>query len=136
MKGKDLRYFFICILSSFFFGYFIFNNEYCEYSDLITFLSIMIGFKISSLSILFNSPLKKVLYDRKIMYYKTELHRLKCLYQHSIYFEVIAVTSLFVTYSSSFRHLLVMPIICGTLFCFFFIVSDLLKIFVYPTNES
>jgi hypothetical protein len=91
MKGKDNVIFWILIILSIIGGYWVFDIKFNRYSDLITFLSIMIGFKITSLSILFNSPLKKTLFDRKIKHYGTELHRLKDFYKHSIIFEVLSV---------------------------------------------
>lgn len=146
MKGTDNLIFWIIILVSFFGGYFIFNYSFNRYSDLITFLSIMIGFKITSLSILFNSPLKKLLYDRKIKKYGTELHRLKGFYQHSLYFEVFSVFLLFIVPKIIYtvvifnqniiigRYLLVFPVLTGVMYCFFKIYKDLLVAFVYPTN--
>jgi hypothetical protein len=59
MKGKDNIIFWIIIILSTIGGYFFFETTFKRYSDLITFLSIMIGFKITSLSVLCNSPLKK-----------------------------------------------------------------------------
>lgn len=146
MKGTDNLIFWIIILFSFFCGYFIFDYSFNRYSDLTTLLSIMIGFKITSLSILFNSPLKKVLYDRKIKKYETELHRLKCFYQHSLYFEVFSVFLLFIIPKCSYtmvlfnhnicigRYLLVFPVLTGVMYCFFKVYKDLLVAFVYPTN--
>jgi hypothetical protein len=147
MKGKDNLIFWGIIALSTIIGYWIFNISFNRYSDLITFLSIMIGFKITSLSILFNSPLKKTLLDRKIDKYGTELHRLKDFYKHSLILEVISVLLLFVIpesfYSFSIksqnivigRYLLVLPILTGVIFCFFKVYYDLLKIFTHPTNN-
>ncbi len=146
MKGKDNIIFWILFILSLIVGYWFFDVKFNRYSDLITFLSIMIGFKITSLSILFNSPLKKTLFDRKIEKYGTELHRLKDFYKHSLIFEVIAVFLVFVTpetYSFSInseniiigRYLLILPILTGVIFCFFKVYFDLLKIFTHPTNN-
>jgi hypothetical protein len=147
MKGKDNILFWMLIVFSFIGGYWIFDENFKRYSDLITFLSIMIGFKITSLSILFDSPLKKTLFERKINKYETELHRLKDFYKHSLIFEVLSVLLLFVIpeFICSFsiktntiilgRYLLVLPIIIGVIFCFFKVYSDLLKIFTHPTNN-
>lgn len=121
--------------------------KFNRYSDLITFLSIMIGFKITSLSILFNSPLKKTLFDREIKNYGTELHRLKYFYKHSIIFEVLPVILLFIIpeniYSIVIKsntliigwYLLVLPILTRVVFCFYKVYNDLLKIFAHPTNN-
>lgn len=135
MKGLDLKLFWIVLICSSVLGIYIYDNTYTEYSNIITFLSIMIGFKITSLSILFNSPLKKSLYDRKNKDYKTELHRLKDFYKHSLYFEVISVTILFLITSSN-KYIFIMPIIAGTIYCFYKTTNELLKIFVHPTNEK
>ena len=96
MKGRDLIYFWITIIISFLVGLFLCNSHFSGYSDLITYLSIMIGFKISSLSILFSSPLRKKLWDTKNCDYKTELHRIKDYYKHSIIIEDITVILLFI----------------------------------------
>ncbi len=135
MKGTDLKLFWLVLISSFIGGFYLFDDTYNEYSNIITFLSIMIGFKITSLSILFNSPLKKLLYDRKNLIYGTELHRLKDFYKHSLYFEVISITILFLIIPT-LKYIFVMPIIAGTIYCFYKTTHELLKIFVYPTNEK
>ena len=64
MKGKEMKLFIIITLLSFIGGFWIYDKTYSDYTDLITFLSIMIGFKIASLAILFNSPFKKASFSR------------------------------------------------------------------------
>ncbi|MDM8568355.1 hypothetical protein QUF50_02335 [Thiotrichales bacterium HSG1] len=147
MKGEDNISFWILLLTSTIVGYWIFDETFNRYSDMITFLSIMIGFKITSLSILFDSPLKKTLYDRKIEKYGTELHRLKNFYKHSLIFEVVSVILLFVipenivtieiyAYKITIgRYLIVLPILLGVVFCFYKVYYDLLHIFTHPTNN-
>lgn len=147
MRGKDNILFWTIIALSTIAGYFVFDVSFERYSDLIIFLSIMIGFEITSLSTLFNSPLKKTLFDRKIEKYGTELHRLKDFYKHSIIFEVLSVVLLFiipenicsiVIKSNTFvigRYLLILPILLGVVFCFYKVYNDLLKIFAHPTNN-
>ena len=147
MKSKDNKIFWIIIIISMIIGYWIFDVTFNRYSDIITFLSIMIGFKMTSLAILFNSPLKKTLYDRKIEGYGTELHRLKDFFEHSLVFEVISVLLLFVIPENIItkeicghkivlgRYLLVLPILLGVMFCFYKVYFDLLKIFTHPTNN-
>jgi len=143
-----MKWFLATLLPALLVGKYLIEPSFNSYSDMITFLSIMIGFKITSLSIIFNSPLKKTLYDRKIKLYQTELHRLKSFYQHSIYFDVISVFLIFIvpvrTYTLNIsqtdimigKYLLVIPILVGSFFCFYKVFGDLLKIFVYPTNEK
>lgn len=148
MKGTDRILFYMVILLSFLIGLFVFDESFKSYSDMITFLSIMIGFTITSLSILYNSPLRKTLYDRKIKYYKTELHRLKDFFKQALSFEVVSVIFLFVIPDKiaciSFlnydvligRYMIIFPILMGTTFCFYKIFSDLLKIFSHPANDK
>lgn len=147
MKGNDRIVLIIVIITSLIIGYFIIPVSFDSYSDVITFLSIMVGFKITSFSLVFNSKLKKLLYDRKIKYYETELHRVKYLYSTSIYFDIISVLIIFVVpkfYCKiiiiSFelilsKNLLVLPVLLGSIFCFKILFSDLLRIFTFPTNE-
>lgn len=147
MKGKDNKIFWLLLVISAIASYWIFDEKFNRYSDMITFLSIMIGFKITSLSILFNSPLKKTLYDRKIEKYETELHRLKDYYKHSLIFEVISVILLFIIPENLItieiklnkiiigRYLIVLPILIGVMYCFYKVFYDLLEIFIHPTNN-
>lgn len=142
MKGKDLYYFIATIFLSLLAGYFIFNN-FDMYSEMVTFLSIVIGFEITSFSILFSTPLKKTLYDRKIKTYKTELHRLKDFFQFSIYVGIISIILIFCIpkFSLSIQNfhltkdILVMPILIGNIYCFIKLSIELFRIFTYPTNE-
>ena len=148
LKGNDLKIFISLIIIFTVFGTFSFDAKFDGYSDLITFLSIIIGFTITSLSILFNSPLKKAMYDRLNPEYLTELHRLGAYYKFSLCFEVISIFILFifpdVSTTINFKNiavhvgkfLLVLPIVGGSIYCFMKVVNDLLKIFVYPTNEK
>ena len=144
MKNKDLKIFVLLILASTIIGYFLWNKDFKGYSDIVTLLSIIIGFEITSLSIIFNTPLKKTLYDRKIKYYKTELHRLRDFYRFSIYVSLVSVVLLILVpdfslkiYGSFIIHkgTLVSPIMCSSIYCLIRLCNDLFKIFVYPTNE-
>jgi hypothetical protein len=146
MKGRDLFWFWIILFVSFVVGLFVFNNCFDNYSDLITYLSVMIGFKISSLSILFNSPLRKKLWDTKNQSYKTELHRIKDYYKHSIIFETLSIIVVFIAPNGLNYNLLcntiligkqsvVLPILLGSAYCLYKICTDLFRIFTFPTNE-
>lgn len=146
MKGRDLIYFWLFIITSFLVGLFLFDSHFDSYSDLITYLSIMIGFKISSLSILFSSPLRNKLYDSKIKHYNTELHRIKDYYKHSIIFEVVSIIVIFVIpkwlsidLQCNIIHLgkqsVVLPILTGSAYCLFMTCKDLFRIFTFPTND-
>lgn len=148
LKGNDIKAFAVFLIVSAIFGTYIFDEKFNGYSDLITFLSIIIGFTITSLSILFNSPLKKAMYDRRNDVYLTELHRLGAYYKFSLYFEVLSIFTLFIIPDISTKidlklfsitigkFSLVLPIVVGSIYCFMKVVNDLLKIFVYPTNDK
>lgn len=147
MRGFDLKIFWAILIVSFVIGLFSFDNKFDGYSDLVTFLSIMIGFKISSLSILFNSPLRKKLWDiNNVKPYKTELHRIKDYYKHSILFEMVSIILVFVIPSSCYLDLwrncihlgkqsIVLPILIGSAYCLYKICADLFRIFTFPTND-
>lgn len=146
MKSNDKKILILLLLLSFPLGYFILPKCYGQFSELITFLSILIGFQITALSILFNSRILKVLYDNKNKVYRTELHRLKSYFSYSIYFEVISIVVLLIlqdSYHFSIKDLeiefyksyLVIPIISGSVYCFLKISNDFFRIFVLPRNE-
>jgi hypothetical protein len=144
MKGNDSLCFYLTVIISLIGGLFLFDSSFSSYSDLITYLSIIIGFKISSLSILFNSPLRKKLWDAKNKDYKTELHRIKDYYKHSVVFEVISIILIFV-FPASLKidfwliHLgkqsFVLPVLMGSAYCLYKICKDLFRIFTFPTND-
>jgi len=148
LKGDDIKEFVVLMVVSAILGTYVFDQTFKAYSDLITFLSIIIGFTITSLSILFNSPLKKAMYDQQDQEYLTKLHRLGAYYKFSLYFEVLSIFTLFVIPDISTdldlkiitlnigKFTLVLPIIAGSIYCFMKVVNDLLKIFVYPTNNK
>lgn len=145
MRGKHL-FFFIClsvvsIALGIIFGKYINGNEF---DSLVTFLSIIIGFEITSLSILFNNPLKRTLYDRQIKYYRTELHRLRDLYRFSIYLSLFYIVVIFIVpnFSCDIKYLgnidknvIILPILITSIYCIIVLCKDLFNIFVYPTND-
>lgn len=146
MKSKDRNILILLLLLSIPIGYFILPKSYNQFSELITFLSILIGFQITALSILFNSRILKILYDNKNKVYRTELHRLKSYFSYSIYFEVTSIVVLLIfqdSYSYSFKNwdlslyksYFVLPIITGSIYCFLKISNDFFRIFVLPRNE-
>ena len=145
MKSKDLYVFIAVVICSIIIG-FLYSNLvfFCNYDSIVTFLSIIIGFEITSLSILFNSPLKKSLYDRTNSVYITELHRLRSFYGFSIYIALISV--LIVIFTPQFtitlidkwsiqRSIIVCPVIFPSVYCFIKLCKELLHIFIYPTNN-
>lgn len=144
MKGKDLHIFLIILIISTVLGWFIIDCTFNLYSDLVTFLSIVIGFEITSLSIVFNSPLKKKLYDKEVDKYGSELHRLRDYYKFSIYVGLISVLMIFiipefcVCINNKFeisKFIIVVPILSCSAFCLIKTCNNLFRIFVFPTNE-
>lgn len=146
MKGKDSICFLIIIGLSFPVGYFIVPNCYKQYSEIITFLSILIGFQITAISILFNSRILNTLYDNKNKVYGTELHKLKVYFKYSINFELTAIVLMLLLpnfinfciinkeiYLS--KSLLVLPTITGSVYCFLKTSNELFRIFILPRNE-
>jgi len=146
MKGKDRIFLIIIIALSFPLGYFIVPNCYKQYSELITFLSILIGFQITAISILFNSRILNTLYDNKNKFYGTELHKLKSYFKYSINFELTSIIIMlllpsfisFHIFNKEFflsKSILVLPTISGSVYCFLKISNELFRIFVLPRNE-
>ena len=144
MRNKDLIIYVLLIIVSTIIGYFFWNKEFSGYSDIVTLLSIIIGFEVTSLSIIFNTPLKKTLYDREIKHYRTELHRLRDYYRFSIYVGLISVVVVILVPNFTFKisecitihkGIIVLPIMCSSVYCFMKLCNNLFKIFVYPTNE-
>lgn len=146
MKSKDKKMLILLLLISIPIGYFIIPESYSQFSELITFLSILIGFQITALSILFNSRILTVLYDNKNNIYRTELHRLKSYFSYSIYFEIISIVALLILYDSYhfsinewelsvYKSYFVLPVITGSVYCFLKISNDFFRIFVLPRNE-
>jgi hypothetical protein len=144
MRGKDLFYFifwFVAPLSV--------QSFYCptiEVSDVITFLSIIIGFQATSLSIIFNSKILNQLFISPDSLYRTQLHRLSSYYKFSIIFESLCVVGLLISGQSLIitkfgltlhieKNWLIPSILFGTLYCMYKIGNDLFKIFELPRNE-
>lgn len=144
MIGKELYSFLFFLLITIPIGQLIFDQCFDNYSDLITYLSIMIGFEITSLSIIFSSSLKKALYDTKDKMHRTKLHRLRNYYRFSIYIDLISIIVIFLIpqfkYDVSLeititKSIIVLPIIYSSTYCLIKTCNDLMKIFVHPTNE-
>jgi len=127
-------------------GHRIVGVEFKDYSTLISFLSIVFGFLIASLSILYNSRLLNVLYDAKSKVYRTELHRLKAYFAFSLNFLILVIIVLLImeekvtieikNYSLDlYKSWLVFPILVNTFYCFSKISRLLFKYFVIKRNE-
>lgn len=143
MKGKDLAIFVFWIVVGGFLN--LFYDFDITQSDVITFLSIIIGFQVTSLSILFNSKILNRLFEAPDALYRTELHRLSSYYKFSIGFESLCTVALLLmhkititlfNYSVIFNKNNVLPsVLFGTLYCMFKVAKDLFAIFELPRNE-
>jgi hypothetical protein len=146
VKGKDLTCFITIVAFSTMISPFVFDENFDRYSDLITFLSIMIGFTITSLATLYNSPIKKILYRSENIIYKNDLLRIKAFFGYSILFEMVSVLITFIfpeeIAAINFlgghivigRYITVLPILTGTFYFFYRVFNDLMKIFSLPIN--
>lgn len=146
MKGIDRVLFYAILSLTSVLGWFIVSPCFKLYSELITFLSILIGFQITSISILFNSRILNVLYSSKNKVYQTDLHKLKAYFNNSIYFCLLSVVVLLLLptcFNFTIRgynifipkSILVLPILGGSTFGFIKISNELFRIFLLPRNE-
>ena len=108
------------------------ETDYKGYSELITFLSIMIGFKLAFVSVLFNSSIRSMLYERNDKEYYTALHRLSKQVHFAILYEFFAVVSLLLI---PCRFILVLPIIATSSFFFVTLVNLMFLCLTYPRND-
>lgn len=146
MRNRHLRIFIYIFIISLLLGVVLSKHlDINEYDALITFLSMIVGFEIASLSIIFNSPLKKTLYDKSAKYYRTELHRLRDLYRFSIYISLFYIIVIFLTPDFCWdikgsvkiqKDIIVYPILLTSTYCTSVLCKDLFNIFVYPTNDK
>jgi len=146
MRKGDLIIFIVLTVVSLITGYYLIGCEFKEYATLISFLSIVFGFLITALSILYNSRLLNVLYDVKSKVYRTELRRLKAYFSFSLNFLILTIIVLLIignkinieimNYSFVFyKSWLVLPILVNTFYCFSKISNLLFKYFVIKRNE-
>lgn len=144
MKGRDLFYFIFWLVLPLIGTYF-----YCpaiNVSDAITFLSIIVGFQITSLSIIFNSKILHQLFSLPDRLYRTQLHRLSTYYKFAIIFESLSVIFLLIA-GEAFsinkfgliihfnKNCIATSILFGTLYCMYKVGTDLFTIFELPRNE-
>jgi len=143
MKGKDRIKLVLIIILSMILGIFISDKEFKAYSDIITFLSILLGFSITSISILFNSRIINLLFKESNKSYKTELHRLKDYFKNFLYFGLFSLVILILFPNKVqiycieiYRSYLIYPILFGSVYCVHKIAKDIFRIFVIPRNEN
>lgn len=119
-----------------------------RYSDLITFLSILIGFKLTFVATIFTSPLKRELYEAKDDEYYTKLHRLRSCVQKSLTADFIFIVLIFIVPDKSFNISInsvnfpvglfgiVGPLIWTSGRYFFLLSGYFFSLLTYPTNEN
>ena len=107
------------------------------YSDLITFLSILIGFQIAAFAILFTSPTVKALYETKDTEnpYITLKHRLKNYYKFAFNLSLGSILLIFILQMFSFeiiwlKRIIILTIITSNIFVHYRTVNFLYKIFI------
>lgn len=122
-------------------GFAFWGRAFDRYSDLITFLSILIGFKLTFASMLFGSPLARLLYDKSSPKYTTELHHLARILKNSLLFEFFSILVLFLIPDAYpiwgvtvGRYILVGPILFITTWSFLEICNFFFHVFTYPFN--
>ncbi|GEM_PF-919779 len=96
---KDKWYFYVLCFCTILLGVFYnFNVTQVLYSDLITFISILMGFQITSFSMVFISPVVKKLYNIKDNEngYITLKHRLKNYYKFAFNVALLSIITIFV----------------------------------------
>ena len=127
----------------FFIGYMSIEKDITNYSNLIIFITFMIGFDLISIATLMHSKVKKILYDRKRGGGSTDLHMLRDFFKYSIAFKTLFILIMFLFPYDNItlygfvlgKYLLFSPALFGTIYLFHVLIHILLKIFVYPVNE-
>ena len=138
----------ILIISSiilFILSIFVIDFSFVKISDLTVFISIIIGYQITSISILFNSKILSVLHKEQDNVYVNTLNRIAYYYQHSILWGITFVLYLIFLDEDLFMFNINNIIIKKSSFfaSFSFIIFYLFirgnfiffKIFVLPRNE-
>lgn len=148
LNKKDKRYFYAMCFCTVLLGL-CYNFDVTQglYSDLITFISILMGFQITSFSMVFVSPVVKKLYNVKDNEngYITLKHRLKNYYKFAFNVALVSViaifvlnifnphqiaTRLFVINLSWVKRAIVFSIIASNIFANYKTMNFLYKIFI------
>lgn len=122
-----------------YFTHISYNNEFV--SNSVTFLSILIGFTITSLSLLFSSSTVKNFYDKVDgeNHSITQLHRLKNYYKTSILISVSSV-AVFLFLTLLQPEFLIYHILLGTIavniYLFIILFLFFLNLFVYENSRK
>lgn len=128
---------------------FVFDFDFIIASDIIVFLSIIIGCQITTVSVLYNSRILNVLHDTVDQEgYGTKLNRLACYYKYSIYTSIFFICILIfvskdiskIFYIFNFEVVVqkssfFLPMFASVLYWFIKANRIFFKIFVLPRNE-
>ena len=128
-------------------GYFIMNDTFNYYSEMIIFLVLLTISTMTSFYMLFNSKILHVLIKEKCSKYGTKLHAISKHLQESLYFNVISIFLILVIPKNMLfdftifeinvkiqKQIIVLPILVNALIFSRRIFSFLFKIFVIPRN--
>lgn len=107
--------------------------EFEGYSELITFLSIMIGFKLTFVSVIFNSSIREILYKHDDSEYYTALHRLAKDLKSALFYEFFAIVTMLIF--QPFRHVFILPVLVTSGYYFVSLVNTFFLCLTYPRNE-
>lgn len=149
ISNKELYRVFIIFTCLFiitvFLTYFGINFNFVKASDLIVFLSITIGYQITSMSVLYNSKILKNMYDTRDKDYRNKLIKIAVYYKYSIYFGILFIAML-IFISDNFqmtpfnKYIINKSCIMPSIFfsiAYLLIKSSSMffKIFILPRNE-
>ena len=121
-------------------------KDFDRYSDTITFLSVLSGFYITAIALLFDSPILGVLYnDQTDTIYPSKLHRLKSHFAQSFYINIFTIIcfilypkeisfSFFKWQYNLYKFQTVLPLLSLNIFCIYRISEILFYIFSLPRN--
>ncbi len=107
--------------------------EFDSYSELITFLSIMIGFKLTFVSVIFNSSIREILYKHDDSEYYTALHRLAKELKSALFYEFFSIVAILIF--QPFRYLFIFPVLVTSSYYFVSLVKTFFHCLTYPRNE-
>ena len=144
IRGKDLISYLVVFIISLLGGLLIIPCDFELVGELITFLSILYGFQLTSLSILFNSNFLNKFYDLKDKTYKNKLIRLKIYFEFNMNFILLSIFLLLVLphrniflfdFEKNIKFVFVLPILSLSLLGTFKISKTLFGLFVVPRNN-
>ena len=135
----------ICVLLGFA-GNLTLGEDYSGYSEVILFVSVIIGFQTTALVIIFSSPLKRDLWNLKNERHGTELHRLAFDFRVAFAVNIIMVFSLIALpvelqtdlefTNVRWKTFFVFPALSIAAATFWIMLNRLLRLLVIPTNDG